>query len=298
MKLTVRQMQVFEAVATLGSVTRAAEKLGMSQSGASMALTDIQVILGRTLFAHSKGRKLEITDEGRRLAPLVKSILGRIEELEQLGAEEELRGTLTIGASPLIAETILPRLCIDFMAQHPNVRVQVDVEATHTLIERMTRFELETALIEILPKIDGIELLRWRSDEQVLVVAADHPLAQRRALRIVDLAGHAWCTREAASSSSAYLRYLLNAKIGDIDVAFAASSNWAVRRAVIAGGGIGCLSRSLVQFDLDTGRLVQLDVADFRYVRPLSLARSTAIWRGQLTRAFDAYLLEHCDGVD
>jgi DNA-binding transcriptional LysR family regulator len=91
---------------------------------------------------------------------------------------------------------------------------------------------------------------------------------------------------------------MLNPKIGDVQVAFEASSNWAVRHAVIAGGGIGCLSRSLVQFDIDNGRLIQLDVADFRYTRPLSLARPKNIYRGQLTRAFDTFLLEHGDAPE
>jgi DNA-binding transcriptional LysR family regulator len=295
MRLTLRQLQVFDAVATLGSVTKAAEKLNMSQSAASMALTDVQIVLGRPLFAHSKGRKLEITDEGKRLLPIVKSILGNLSELEQSGVDAPPSGRLVIGASPMIAETVLPRLCVEFMRLYPGVTVQIDVETTHNLIARLTRFELETALIEILPQIEGIELIRWRTDELVLVVAAGHPLAGRKRLRIKDLAGHSWCTREAQSSISAQIRYMVNAEIGQIDVALEASSNWAVRHAVIAGGGIGFLSKALVQYDLDNGRLVQLDVAGLHYSRSLSLARPNKIWRGQLTKAFEQFLLEHGD---
>lgn len=76
MKVTIRQLQVFDAVATLGSVTAAATKLNMSQSAASGALTDLQIILGRPLFAHAKGRPLQITDEGKRLQSTVRSLLG------------------------------------------------------------------------------------------------------------------------------------------------------------------------------------------------------------------------------
>jgi DNA-binding transcriptional LysR family regulator len=292
MKLTIRQLRVFEAVASLGSVSRAAERLGMSQSAASMALTDAQIILGRTVFAHSKGRKLEITDEGKRLLPIVKSILGMMDDLERPAADLELSGNLVIGASSLIAETILPELCAAFMRSHPEVRIKVEVQTARELINRLTRFELQTAIVEILPKIDGVELIPWRTDELVLVVAPEHPLAQHMQLRIRDLAGYAWCTREAESSTAAYLRYMLSPKIGDFDVAFEATSNWSVRRAVIEGIGIGCLSSMLVQADLLSGRLVRLDVADFRYTRPISLARPTEIWRGQLTSSFDAYLLD------
>jgi len=295
MKLTIRQLRVLEAVASLGSVTKAARHLNVTQSAASMALTDAQIVLGRTIFAHSKGRKLEITDEGRRLLPAIKSILGMLEELERPEAETDLSGTLLVGASPLIAETALPQLCADFMLQHPRVHIHVEVESSRGLIERMTRFEIETGLIEILPKIDGVELVPWRTDELLIVVAPGHSLAGRRDLRIADLAGHRWCTREPQSSTAANLRYMLNPVIGDFDVALQATSDWTVRRAVIAGVGIGCLSRALVQYDLDTGRLVHVKVKGFQYTRPLNLARPVNLWRGRLASAFDAFVLSRGD---
>ena len=66
--------------------------------------------------------------------------------------------------------------------------------------------------------------------------------------------------------------------------------------AVIAGGGIGCLSRTMVENDVDVGRLVRLDVADFTLSRALSLARPKAIWRNRLARTFDQFLLDRGDG--
>ncbi len=68
-----------------------------------------------------------------------------------------------------------------------------------------------------------------------------------------------------------------------------------MRLAVIAGGGIGCLSRSMVDNDVDVGRLVRLDVQGFTLTRALSLARPKAIWRNRLTQAFDQFLLERGD---
>jgi DNA-binding transcriptional LysR family regulator len=295
MKLTLRQLRIFDAVAASGSITKAAEKLNMSQSAASTALGDLQIILHRPLFAHAKGRPVEITDEGKRLQPVVRSLLGRLQELEHEDSEAPLNGMLVIGATALIAETVLPRVCVDFMQLYPAVQIRIEAEPARNLLDRLTRFELETALIDMLPKIDGIELTRWRTDELVLVVSSDHPLATRGRLTIQDLAGYSWCTREGYSSVSAHVRYMLHDKLGSFPVALEATSNWAVRHAVIAGGGIGCLSRVLVQFDIDNGRLIQLDVADFRYTRPLSLARPAAVWRSRLTATFDQFLLDRSE---
>jgi DNA-binding transcriptional LysR family regulator len=295
MKITIRQLQVFDSVATLGSVTAAAAKLNMSQSAASSTLTDLQIILRRSLFTHTKGRPLQITDEGKRLRPIVRSLLGEIQDIEQADGSATLRGKLVIGASATIAETVLPQLCVEFMRLHPEVQINVEAASVGDLFERLARFELATALIEIFPQVEGIELTKWRTDELILVVAADHPLARRAILTVSDLAGQSWCTREANSSTTSRLRYLLHEKIGQFHTVFESTSNWAVRHAVIAGGGIGCLSTALVQFDLNNGRLVKLDVSDFRFTRAISLARPKNIWRSALVSAFDQFLLERGD---
>lgn len=295
MKVTLRQLQVFDAVATLGSVTRAATKLNMSQSAASSALTDLQIILGRPLFAHVKGRPLQITDEGKRLRPLVRSVLGEVNEIEISSSQAPLNGRLVVGSTAMIAETVLPRLCVEFMELHPDVQIMVHAESIGDLFERLSRFELETALIEIFPDMEGIELTKWRTDELILVVAPGHPLAGRPGLTIPDLRGYKWCAREQYSSNSARLRYMLHQELGQLPLAFESTSNFAVRHAVIAGGGIGCMSRALVQSDIDAGRLIHLHVEGFAYTRDLSLARPKAIWRGRLARAFDDFLLERGD---
>src|SRR6202007_593649 len=105
MKVTLRQLEIFDAVATLGSVTGAAKKLGMSQSAASNALTDLQIILRRPLFAHAKGRPLQITDEGRRLRPVVRSLLVEVRDIES-AKDAPLRGALVVGATEMIADTM------------------------------------------------------------------------------------------------------------------------------------------------------------------------------------------------
>jgi DNA-binding transcriptional LysR family regulator len=294
MKVTLRQLEVFDAVATLGSVTAAADRLGMSQSAASSALTDLQIILKRPLFAHAKGRPLQITDEGTRLHPMVRSLLSEVADIESSEAAP-LTGKLVIGATAMIAETMLPAICVEFVRQHPGVEIRIEATPAMDLFDQLARFELETALVEILPNVEGVEAIEWRTDELWLVVAPGHPLAERKHLAIADLRGFAWCSREASSTIAGRARYILHEQLGQFPIAIESTSNWAVRLAVIAGGGIGCLSRTMVENDVDVGRLVRLDVAGFSLSRALSLARPKAIWRNRLARTFDQFLLERGD---
>src|ERR1700757_4033219 len=137
MKVTLRQLQVFDAVATLGSVTAAATKLNMSQSAASSALTDLQLVLKRPLFVHAKGRPLQITDEGKRLRPIIRSLLGGVQEIEQADDHAPLSGRLVIGATSMIAETVLPRMCVEFMQLHPQGQIHVDTARARDPVARL-----------------------------------------------------------------------------------------------------------------------------------------------------------------
>ncbi|CAN7194369.1 LysR family transcriptional regulator [Phenylobacterium sp. LjRoot225] len=292
MKFTLRQLQVFEAVAACGSVVGAAERLGMSQSAASEALKDLQIILRRPLFTHVKGRTLQLTEEGKRLRPMIRSMLQQADEIERT-PEAEMEGRLLVGATAMIAETMLPELCVKFRERHPGVQIMLQAESQGELFERLQRMELDTAVIEYFPDLPAVELTRWRSDELWLVVAPGHPLASRDKLRLRDLAGFTWCAREAMSSVTVRLRVLLHEEVGRLPAGIETTSNQAVRLAAIAGGGVACLSSQLVKADVESGRLVRLHVRDFSFTRALSIARPKGVWRSRVVAAFEDFLLEH-----
>ncbi|HEX8058451.1 MAG TPA: LysR family transcriptional regulator [Novosphingobium sp.] len=294
MKITLRQLEVFDAVATLGSLSSAADRLGMSQSAASSAISDLQVVLGRPLFAHAKGRALQITDEGRRLQSTVRSVLSKVQDMET-AQDAPIGGKLVIGATTMIADAVLAPICVEFLKLHPDVQLRIESASSMDLFERLMRFELETALVENFPEVDGFELTVWRSDELWLVVGPTHPLAQRGRMRIEDLAGARWCSREQRSTTASRLRWLLHEKLGQVPLAIESNSNEALRRASMMGAGIACLSSLLVRDDVAAGRLVRLDVSDFRFTRALSLARPRNMWRSRAAAAFDSFLLERSD---
>lgn len=294
MKITLRQFEAFDAVATHGSVTNAARHLGMSQSAISSALKDLQVILKRPLFVPGDGRKLILTDDGKRMRSRIRSLLTEAGEIER-GADAPLEGVLQIGASASIAETILPKICIEFLREYPEVNLSIHTATKGELFESLTKFQLEAALIEYFPDVEGLALTPWRTDELWLVTAPGHPLAGRQDLRLHDLAGMTWCAREPHSSITSRLRVYVHEHVGQMRSPFVATSNEAVRLATIEGGGIACLSRALVEKDIAQGLLVRLDVRDFQFTRQLSLARPKAKLRSRLAQAFDAFILAQGD---
>lgn len=296
MKITLKQCEVFDAVASHGSVTNAARHLGMSQSAVSSTLKDLQIILKRTLFVHGEGRRLVITDEGKKLRTRIRSLLVGAREIE-MEAQAPLDGILNIGASASIAETILPRICIRFLEKYPGVRLHILAATAGELFQDLTHFQLETAIIEYFPDVEGLELTPWRTDELWLVAAPGHVLAGRQGLKLTDLRGMAWCAREAHSSITSRLRVYVHEHVGQMHTPFVVTSNQAVRLATMEGGGIACLPRVMVEDDIARGLLVRLDVGDFRFTRQLSLARPKVKLRSRLASAFDDFVLEHGDGI-
>ena len=114
--ISLKQLEVFEAVAQHGSFTIAAEKLYLSQSTISSHVNLLEQALGVQLFLRASRKKVELTEDGRRLLSHVHSILNQCRELvEDVGSHraEELR----IGASSVPAECILPGIVADFMQQ-------------------------------------------------------------------------------------------------------------------------------------------------------------------------------------
>lgn len=294
MKITLRQFEAFDAVATHGSVTAAARHLGMSQSAISSALKDLQIILKRPLFVPGDGRRLIMTDDGKRMRSRIRSLLTEAKEIER-GADAPLEGVLQIGASASIAETILPKICIEFLREYPEVNLRIQTATAGELFESLTKFQLEAALIEYFPDVEGLALIPWRTDELWLVTAPAHPLAKQPGLRLHDLAGMTWCAREPHSSITSRLRVYAHEHVGQMRSPFVATSNEAVRLATIEGGGIACLSRALVEKDVAHGLLVRLDISDFHFTRQLSLARPKAKLRSRLAQAFDAFVLARGD---
>jgi len=107
MKITLRQLRVFDAIAGSGSVGQAAMDISLTQSAASMSLKELERQLGAQLFDR-QGKRLQLNDYGRWLQPKAHSILQQINEIEHSTTSEKLQGQLQIGASSTIANYLLP----------------------------------------------------------------------------------------------------------------------------------------------------------------------------------------------
>jgi DNA-binding transcriptional LysR family regulator len=264
-RYSLRQLEVFLATARYENVTRAAKALSMSQSAASGSLSELESQFDVKLFDRI-GKRLQLSELGQQLRPQAESLLEQARALEQALAGEEVVGRLKIGATLTIGNYIAVNMIADFRQHYPQTDIVLQVANTETIAEQVASFELDMGLIEGELQHRDLDIVHWRRDELVVFAAPGHPLAQARALSDQDLLALPWIVRERGSGTRQAFDRAMHGILTDLHIAMELQHTEAIKRAVEAGLGVGCLSRICLAEAFKRGSLIPLAVPgrDFR----------------------------------
>ena len=268
MRYSLRQLEVFLATAQHENVTRAAASLAMSQSAASGSLRDLEQQFGVQLFDRV-GKRLQLSELGRQLRPQAENLLAQARALEQSLLGESVSGRLALGATLTIGNYLAVGMIADFRRRHPGADVALSVANTETIARRVRQFELDLGLVEGELHDPDLEVLHWRPDELQVFAAPDHPLVGRGPLEDEALLGLDWIVREPGSGTRQTFDRAMRGILGDLSIAMELQHTEAIKRAVEAGLGVGCLSRIALVEAFARGSLVQLPVAGRDFSREL-----------------------------
>jgi len=269
-RYTLRQLEVFLATARHENISRAARDLAMSQSAASGSLKELEGQFGVKLFDRV-GKRLQLTELGRQLRPGAETLLAQAQGFEQALAGEDGMGRLHIGATMTIGNYLAVGMIADFRGRHPDADVALTVANTETIAEGVAGFELDMGMIEGEFQHPELETLHWRDDELVVFAAPDHPAAQSGALGDADLLALPWILRERGSGTRQTFDRAMHGLLPNLYIAMELQHTEAIKRAVEAGLGVGCLSRISLVDAFRRGGLVALDVPDRNFSRELFL---------------------------
>lgn len=266
--LSLRQLRLFEAIARLGQLTRAAQEQAFSQSAASQSLRELESVLGYPLF-HRIGRDLVITDAGREVLPRVEQLLHLADGLRDPSGAA-VSGPLRIAASVTIASYLLPPLLADFLRQYPTVEPDVRIANTATVIRELEQGWAHLGLIEGPANHRQLQVTRWRTDRLAVFCRTDHPHAARGSLSLEQLQQERWIVREEGSGTRKVLDAAAQHLGLKIPVALELNRQEAIKQSVKAGLGIGCLSQLSVAQEVARGELCVL-------ATPLQLERTLSL---------------------
>lgn len=297
MAISLRKLEIFVRVAETGHVTRTSEALMISQSAVSMALADLEKDAGGCLFQR-KGRRLLLNERGRNLLPEAREILQKANNFERLlhDSASEPVGEIRIGASTTIGNYLLPSLMAEFTRLYPRAKALLQVGNTQQIETALERGELEIGLIEGPAHAPTLEILPWRDDELIVIVGRGHPWAQRKSIDSCLLERADWIIREKGSGTREVFEEALKDYVNPLVPHLELGHTEAIKKAVEAGLGVGCLSRLAVQREIDHGWLVELE-SPLELCRPLTILLPGNSYRGQLSQAWLDLLGKYGDSV-
>jgi len=278
MNLEFRQLEVFREVVRLGSFSRAAARLHMSQATVSERISQLEEDLGARLLDRSGRRGVRPTPVGHALYErAVRLLEGRELALQEvrdlLGVR---RGTLVIGASTVPGTYHLPAAIRKFIELYPETRFTVSTAGSAQVIEWVSSGRVELGIAgdpreqrptrEHTSRRDTLraEVMPWK-DHLVLIAPPGHPLARKRRVSVADLAGVPFVMRESGSGTRSwvelYLAKALPGGLAALRVAVEIGSLAAVKTAVAHGLGVSLVSACAVEPEVTAGalRVVELD---------------------------------------
>ena len=265
MRLSLRQLQIFRAIALSGSTTAAALSIPLSQSAASAALKELEGALGARLFDRV-GKRLLLNDSGRALLPMALAVLDGAHSLETafLSNAQALPVELRIFASTTIGNYILPPLLARFKERVPAARIELHIGNTLDVVTAVRDFETDIGFIEGPCHVKDIAVVPWLEDELVIIASPSHRLARaakRRKLTAKELAAAEWLLREVGSGTRETVEQALLPHLLNIPAFMTLGSSEAIKNSVAEGLGISCLSRSVVRNLVAAKRLSVLTTA-------------------------------------
>lgn len=284
--ISLRQLEVFVAVAREGSLRAAAGQLHLSQPALSMALAELEAQLGADLFDRKRGR-LYLSERGRDALPLAQEVLERTLELRRSvhGRGAALEGELRLGASNTIGNYLVGDLLGAFTAEHPKVAIRLAVENTDTIVKGVLDHTLDLGCVEGAVAHVDIDARPWREDNLVICTRPDHALARRKRLRADDFAGARWILREDGSGTRAMTERIL-ASLPPGQTVLELGQSEAIKQAVIAGLGIACLPAVAVADAIKARRLTALQTPFLDLRRRLAWVLRRSKYHGALVSAF------------
>jgi DNA-binding transcriptional LysR family regulator len=253
MRHSLRQLEVFLAIARVESVSLAAQALGMSQSAASGSLLEFERQFSVSLFDRV-GKRLKLSEFGRSIRPRAEAVLEHAGDLERALESRSEGGPLRVGATMTIGNYLAVPLLTRFVRQHPGSTPTLVIANTEEIARQVANFELDVALIEGEVEHPELQLTPWRDDDLVVFCAPGDRLAKKRALTDDDLRQASWIVRERGSGTrQAFDRAMRG--LPDLHIALTLQQTEAIKSAVEGGLGIGCVSRIALETAFKNGTL-------------------------------------------
>jgi DNA-binding transcriptional LysR family regulator len=290
---SLRQLRVFEAVASNRSFSKAAALLHLTQPGVSMHIKELETNAGLPLFERI-GRKLYVTEAGQELLTRARDILRALKDAEDTldGLKGLRRGRINL-AVVSTAKYFVPQLLALFGRDFPELEIRLAVNNRNSVIDQLVANEVDLAIMGRSPQSLDTVAEPFAQNPHVIIAAPDHPLAGRRGISAATAARENFIVREPGSGTRLAMQQFFEQLNLACNVGMEMASNETIKQAVMAGMGVSFISRHTIDLELQTKRLVVLDVCGTPVIRQWHVAHLAKKRLSPTASAFKQFVLTH-----
>ena len=266
-RYTLRQLETFLEVARQLSVSRAAEKLHVTQPAISMQMKQLEESLGMALYEQS-GRKIGLTDAGRDVQQYAIAAIAQLKQLDDAMAERlGIRKGRVELAIVSTAKYFVPMLLVHFRRKYPDIEVALQIHNRESIMGLLARNEIDLVIMGHTPASIACIAAPIATNPLGIISAPGHALSRRRHAPLAILNEQEFVVRESGSGTRQAMERLFAEHAITARIVMEMPSNETIKQAVMAGMGLSFLSLRTIRHELASGHLVLLNIDGLPVVR-------------------------------
>ena len=259
-----RHLETFCRVADLKSFSKAADDLFLTQPTVSGHILSLEHSLSLRLFDRT-GREVRLTKAGEVFLRYASKILSSRKDLLNALSEfsQGIRGELSLGASTIPGEYLLPKLMGHFKKEHPHFTLSLKIADTKEVAQLVLEGDVEYGMIGGKLNHNFLHYEKYEEDEIIVVAPSGHPLTKKKKADLTDLLKEPWIIREEGSGTQMAVEKALRKKgmsLKQFNVVMEMGSTSAVKEGVKAGLGLAFISKRAVEEELKQGLFSRIHV--------------------------------------
>ena len=248
--MELQQLRGFYYSAKLGSLTRAAGKMAITQSAVSQQVKSLEDEMGVKLF-NRYGPKKDLTSDGKLFLKLISPLIQEMDSLkvtfEDLKGNQ--KGLLTIAATTFMIMNHLPLIIKKFTKTYPNIKLIILERRWNEIVALADSGEIDFGLAPITQIPPNLDFIKLEPIERVLITCLDHPLANKKQVTLLDIAQYPMITYEKGLVSRDDLDRVFNGIKLDVTVIMEATNAETIKKYVEMGIGIAIIPQIALELN-------------------------------------------------
>lgn len=267
MRFDLRQLEMIEAVARLGSLTSAADAMAVTQPAISSQMRKLEDQVGIALL-EKEGRGVRLTEAGEEVVHHARRVGLVLDDLnESLRQFKSIDKGLLRVAVVSTANYFITKDIAEFRSEHPGVDINLRVANRDTILQLLDQNETDLAITGQPPDDADVVARPFKDNPLVVIAPPHHELVGRHNIEASELARHSFVVREDGSGTRAVMEAAFRQYGFECDISCVLSSNEAVKQAVQAGLGLAVISKQTTDLEVETGRLAILSTETLALMR-------------------------------